>query len=176
MLRSVLSALAITAAFMAAPAHADVVSSAPPGFIVKHIVSVPVTKEIAYRRFADIGRWWSSDHTFSGDARNLTITARPGGCWCEKLKDGGFVRHLEVVYAAPGEAMRFSGGLGPLQEMAVSGAMTVTFEADGPSTKVTMTYAVGGYAPNGLAALAPIVDGVLGAQMLRYREVAGRKR
>jgi hypothetical protein len=72
--------------------------------------------------------------------------------------------------------LRLEGGLGPLQEIGAHGAMTVAFEGDGPSTKVTLTYAVGGYAPNGLGALAPIVDGVIGAQMLRYRQIAGERR
>ncbi len=176
MLRSILGGLAAIALFAAAPAHAEVVASSPSGFVVRQVMSAPVSREAAYRRFVDIASWWSPDHTFSGDAKNLSMTPRAGGCWCEKLKDGGFVRHLDVVYAAPGETLRLSGGLGPLQEMAVSGAMAVTFEPDGNSTRVTLTYAVGGYAPSGLAALAPIVDGVIGAQMLRYREAAGARR
>ncbi|MDX2233863.1 MAG: hypothetical protein NW200_05140 [Hyphomonadaceae bacterium] len=175
MLRALTSAF-FAAWLLAAPAQAEVVASAPTGFVVKQVVSVPVQREEAYRRFIDIASWWESDHTFSGDAANMSITPRADGCWCEKLKDRGFVRHMAVVYAAPGETIRFAGGLGPLQEMAVSGAMTVAFVADGPSTTVTLTYAVGGYAPAGLASLAPIVDGVLGAQMLRYREAAGRRR
>lgn len=174
MVRTILMALALAA--MAPLAQAEVVTSAPGGFVVKHVVSVPVAPDAAYRKFVDIGKWWTPEHTFSGDAKNLSITPRAGGCWCEKLKDGGSVRHLDVVYAAPGSALRFSGGLGPLQEMAVSGAMQIAFEADGSSTTVTMTYAVGGYAPNGLGPLAPIVDGVLGQQMLRYREFAGKRR
>lgn len=174
MVKTILMALALAA--MAPLAHAEVVTSAPGGFIVKQVMSVPVAPDVAYRKFVDIGGWWTPEHTFSGDARNLTIRARPDGCWCEKLPDGGFVRHMAVIYAAPGKTLRFSGGLGPLQEMAVSGAMQIAFEADGPSTNVTMTYAVGGYSPNGLGPIAPLVDGVLGQQMLRYREFAGKRR
>lgn len=173
--RSALAALAIVSAG-AAPAAAEVVASSGDGFVSRVVVSVPVTRETAYRRFVDIARWWESSHTYSGEARNLSIVAKPDGCWCETLKDRGFVRHMTVVYAQPGEALRLQGGLGPLQEMAVSGAMTVAFEADGPSTKVTMTYAVGGYAPGGLAPIAGVVDGVLSSQMLRYRAYAGAPR
>lgn len=175
MLKHLIAACAL-AALSAAPAQAEVLTSAPGGFIVRHVVSVRTDNETAWRRFVEVRGWWSSEHTFSHDAKNLKIDARPGGCWCEKLPGGGFVRHMEVVYAAPGAMLRLSGGLGPLQEMAVNGAMTVKFEADGPSTTVTMTYAVGGYAPTGLAPIAPLVDGVLGEQMLRYREYVGRGR
>jgi len=175
MIRHMLLVLVLACACPAL-ARAEVLTSSPGGFVVRQVMSVPTASDVAYRRFVDIAGWWTPEHTFSGDAKNLSITPRADGCWCEKLPDGGFVRHMAVVYAAPGKVLRFSGGLGPLQEMAVSGAMQVTFEADGPSTNVTMTYAVGGYAPNGLGLMAPIVDGVLGQQMLRYREYAGRRR
>jgi hypothetical protein len=175
MIKTVLLALALACT---APtlAHAEVLTSSPGGFIVRQVMSVPTTPDVAYRKFVDVAGWWSSEHTFSGDAKNLSMTPRADGCWCEKLPHGGFVRHMAVVYAAPGKTIRFNGGLGPLQEMAVNGAMQVTFEADGSRTNVTLTYAVGGYSPNGLGPLAPLVDGVLGQQMLRYREFAGQRR
>lgn len=170
-------ALAAVASLMAAaPAHAEVVASAANGFVVRHVVSVPVPATAAWRQFIDIASWWTPEHTYSGQAKNLSLRPRLGGCWCEKLPNDGFVEHMRVVYVAPNQTLRLHGGLGPLQELGVSGAMTIAFEGDGPSTKVTMTYAVGGYTPAGLGPLAPIVDGVLGAQMLRYRQVAGERR
>ena len=174
MIRTILCALAFMC--VAPAARAEVVTSAGNGFIVKQVMSVPVTPDVAYRKFLDIGRWWTPEHTFSGNARNMTITPRVDGCWCEKLPDHGFVRHMTVSYVAPGKALRFSGGLGPLGAMGVAGAMQINFEGEGSSTTVTMTYAVGGYAPNGLGELAPLVDGVLGQQMLRYRAFAGLKK
>lgn len=174
MLKAVVVALALSCA--APAARAEVVTSAATGFIVKQVMSVPVTPDVAYRKFLDVGRWWTPEHTFSGDAKNLSISPRMDGCFCEKLPDHGFVRHMTVTYVAPGKALRFSGGLGPLGAMAVAGAMQVNFDADGSSTTVTMTYTVGGYAPNGMGELAPIVDGVLGQQMLRYRAFAGLRK
>ena len=44
-----------------------------------------------------------------------------GGCFCERLKDGGSVQLLQVVYAAPGEGLRLRGALGPLQTEASTG-------------------------------------------------------
>lgn len=172
----ILFALALACASLAAPARAEVVSSAANGFVVRHVVAAPVSAEVAYRRFLDIASWWTPEHTYTGNAKNLSLRARAGDCWCEKLPDGGFVRHMSVVYAAPNRMLRLEGGLGPLQELGVHGAMTIAFEGDGPSTKVTLSYAVGGYSPNGLGALAPIVDGVIGAQLVRYRQVVGERR
>jgi uncharacterized protein YndB with AHSA1/START domain len=169
-------AIALAGMTLAAPAHAEVVASGPNGFVIRHVVAAPVTADVAWRRFSDLASWWTPEHTYTGSAKNLSLRLRQGGCWCEKLPDNGFVEHMRVVYVAPNRTLRLSGGLGPLQELGVSGAMTVSFEADGPSSKITMTYAVGGYTPNGLGPLAPIVDGVLGAQMLRFRQVLGERR
>ena len=171
-----LCVLALACASFGSSAHAEVASSGTNGFVVRHVVAVPASAEAAYRRFLDIGTWWTPEHTYTGNARNLSIRPRAGGCWCEKLPNGGFVRHMEVIYVAPNSTLRLEGGHGPLQEIGAHGAMTVVFEGDGPSTKVTLTYAVGGYSPSGFGGLAPIVDGVIGAQMLRYRQVAGEQR
>ncbi|HEX2493499.1 MAG TPA: hypothetical protein VHK24_06950, partial [Steroidobacter sp.] len=34
---------------------------------------------------ADIAKWWDPEHTYSGDARNLTLDTQVRGCFCEKL-------------------------------------------------------------------------------------------
>ena len=62
----------------------------------------------------DVGLWWDSSHTFSGNAENLSIDDKAGGCFCENLENGGSVRHLEVVFVDPGKTLRMIGGLGPL--------------------------------------------------------------
>jgi hypothetical protein len=156
--------------FAAAPATADVVDAAPGGFTVKIVARVAAPAAQAYRAAVErIGSWWGSDHTFSGNAANLSIDATPGGCWCEKLANGGGVRHLTVVYADPGKLIRFSGGLGPLQDMAVNGAMQWTFKEAAGQTTIEVTYKVGGYAPGGLEPLSKAVDGVLASQVLRLK-------
>ena len=94
---------------------------------------------------------------------------QPGGCFCEKLPNGGAVEHGRVVNIVPGSLLRLSSALGPLQELAVAGAWTWQIEATkgapGQVSTLTMTYAVGGYAPGGLDKLADIVDQVISAQV-----------
>jgi hypothetical protein len=114
-------------------------------------------------------KWWSSDHTYSGNSANLSIDARATGCWCEKLPNLGGVRHMSVVYVARRKAIRFEGGLGPLQSMGLSGSMTWKFDAQEKGTTVEVRYAVGGYNPGGLKEVAPLVDGVLRAHVERYQ-------
>lgn len=154
----------------ASPARAEVLASGPTGFVVEHRVEFGVEAASAYEAFIAIGSWWSSAHSFSGDAKNLTIDARPGGCWCETLPNGGFVEHLRVVHAAPGSMLVFSGGLGPLQSMGVAGALTVSFRSVGTGmTTVALRYDVGGRDAKDLLQMAPAVDGVLSEQIARYR-------
>lgn len=167
MIRSFVFALAMLA--MAGPAQAAVVSVDGGGFATTHQAQTPLQPKEAYRAFLKVGAWWSDSHTYSGAARNLKIELRPGGCWCESLKEGGFVRHMTLDYHAPGQTLRFSGGLGPLQAMGVSGAMTIQF-APSPAggTMVTMNYIVNGRDASAWRDTAGAVDRVLSEQMARF--------
>ena len=61
-----------------------------------------------------------------------------------------------------------TGALGPLQQYGVVGSLTWSVQAiDAQSTRLTWTYAVGGYADPPLSELAGPVDGVLSAQLQR---------
>src|SRR5579862_517713 len=94
------------------PASADVVDSAANGFTVKIVLDLAASPGDVYRTIVDrVGTWWAADHTWSGDNANLSIDARPGGCWCEKLPGGG-VQHMTVVFVDPGKLLRLRGALG----------------------------------------------------------------
>jgi len=147
-------------------AQADVVDRSASGFTVKTTVSVAAAPQRVYQDLLNVGAWWDKAHTYSGDAKNMTLAAQPGGCFCEKYA-GGAIEHGRVVYVSPDRLLRLSGALGPLQEMAITGTMTWAIEPakQGSGSTVTMTYAVGGYAPGGLDKLADIVDMVLAQQV-----------
>lgn len=151
----------------ATPAAAQ---SAPDGFTVRHEERIAAPPERVYDALvAEIGAWWDPEHTFSGNARNLYLDDRSGGCLCEELPGGGGVEHLRVVYVDPPRQLRLSGALGPLQASAVVGTLTWTLtEADG-ATRLGLTYAVGGYMEGGFEGIAPAVKAVLSGQMGRLR-------
>jgi uncharacterized protein YndB with AHSA1/START domain len=155
-------------------AWADVADSSASGFTVKVALNIQATPEEVYAKIVrNIGDWWNSAHTFSGNAHNLTIEEKPMGCFCEKLPNGGGVRHMEVVNLAPGKTLVMIGGLGPLQSMGVTGSMTITVTpVPTGGTKVTVTYAVAGYMPAGMNTLAAPVDGVLTQQFTRLKNYA----
>lgn len=170
-------ALAVLLAIPAA-ASADVVDASPAGFLVRTVVTIDASPDRAFLALVeDVGSWWDSAHTFSGDAGNLWLTANPGGCLCETLANSGGVAHAVVNHVVPGELLRMTGALGPLQEHGVTGALTWRFARSGQGTTATMTYSVSGYVPGGLDTIAAAVDAVMSDQLKRlkaYLERAAR--
>jgi uncharacterized protein YndB with AHSA1/START domain len=169
--RSAALLLAVTLLLPAGRARADVVGSAEGWFTTRAVATMQAPRDRVWKAIVDdVDRWWSPDHTWSHDPRNLSIDPRPGGCFCEKLPRGG-VRHMEVVYVDREKLLRLTGALGPMQEQALSGAMTWALESAGEGTRLAVTYRVAGHADleGGLATLAPAVDRVLGEQVERLR-------
>lgn len=148
---------------------AGVTSSAPGGFTIEHEIIVNAPRMAVYEAaINDVGQWWSSDHTMSGDASRMSIEERVMGCFCEDLDNGNGVAHLVVTFVNRGIVIRLTGGLGPLGLMGVAGNMTWEFfDADDGGTRVKWTYAVGGHREGGLDAVAIPVDYVIGEALLR---------
>jgi len=138
--------------------------------VLKYALPIKASPAQAYAATVDIARWWSSDHTYSGDARNLHLDARAGGCFCEKLKAGS-VEHMRVVLAMPGTMLRLSGGLGPLQAGALNGTLTFEFKSGKDGNQVLASYLISGYFNGGLDKLGGGVDAVLGAQLQRLQHL-----
>lgn len=156
------------------PLQAEVVSARPEGFTVRHEVSVPAAPEAAWALLVQPGKWWNSEHSWSGDAANMELDPVLGGCFCERWTtaagDPAGAAHLTVTYVNPGEALRFSGGLGPLMGMGVHGAMVWTVEPSGEGSKIVFTYSVGGFMEPPGEDFGPIVDGVIGEQIGRLAD------
>ena len=109
-------------------AWSDVVTESAEGFVVAHEMVLKATPARAFEALTtDIAAWWDATHSYSGEARNLSLPARAGDCFCERLPNGGSVEHMRVVLASPGERLRMVGGLGPLQQMGASGVMSFDF-------------------------------------------------
>lgn len=166
---------AVLAALGASQAQAEVSGLTDAGFVSRNDVTVEASPSEAWQEMVAINRWWSGDHTYSGDAANLYLDPQATGCFCEKLpvpKDAppgqrmGSIEHAHVVYADPvRRVLRMTGGLGPLQGEAVHATLTITFKpVDGGGTTIIWNYVVGGYMRMKMADIAPIVDKVLGEQ------------
>ena len=162
--------IAVMFAVAALGASASVVQVTPNGFLVRHEATMNAPPAKVYESLIDrVGSWWNSDHTYSHDARNLSIEARPGGCFCERLRGGGGIEHMRVVYVAPGELIRMAGALGPFQQSGLAGSLTWKLASAPGGTNLTLTYSIGGYMEGGFEKLAPAADGMLGEQLQRLK-------
>lgn len=137
---------------------------------IEHLINAPVsTTNLA---LLDIASWWSKDHTYSGDNTNLYLDTGLQRCFCEKLAGGGLVVHMQVVNYQVEKRLRFTGGLGPLQSLPVSGVLDfqLTQHSD-TQTRLTVSYRVNG-SHSGLKEWSKAVDQVLAEQLLSLKRQA----
>jgi uncharacterized protein YndB with AHSA1/START domain len=156
-------------------ARAEVVDAQPNGFEVRHEVVVNAPAAVVWDVLVQPSKWWASSHTWSRSAANLSLAAASGGCFCERLPNGGSVLHMTTVNAAPGQKLVLSGALGPLQTSGATGALTFLLAEKDGKTTVTVTYDVGGYLKGGLDKWAGGVDGVIGQQVAGLKTAAEAK-
>ena len=160
--------LAATLALAPSGALAEVASATDSGFVSHNEVLVDAAPQAAWDAMVRPAEWWNSEHSYSGDAANMSLEVRPGACFCETIPgSGGEIEHMRIIYAVPGSRLRMTGGLGPLQSEAVTGVLTMTLAAEGEMTRITWEYVVGGYMRMPMAEVAPLVDQVVGEQLLR---------
>jgi len=109
----------------ATPAAAEVAASGETGFVSHTEVLVAAAPAEAWAAMLRPAEWWNGEHTYSGDAANMTIAPGAGGCFCEAIpsREGapaGQIEHMRVIHLAPGSTLRMAGALGPLQSEAVT--------------------------------------------------------
>ena len=148
------------------PGLAAVTDSSPAGFTLENVETVPADARRTWDALVDdVGEWWPADHTWWGDASRLSITPRAGGCFCER-QGARQARHMTVVFVDPDKTLRLVGGLGPLQGMGLDGTLEFRLAPDDAGgTRITMWYRVGGYTPDDLSKIAPMVDKVMAGQL-----------
>ena len=164
--------LALAMIGVAGTAHAEVVGASGNGFEVRYAIQVVMPQERTFDAFTRISEWWDKAHTYGGDSSKLSLSATPGGCFCERLPGGGGIEHMRVTYVEPGQEMVMTGALGPLLYEAATGVMYIKVERIAGGSRLTLDYKVSGFANGGAEKMAPQVDEVLGDQMARFRKFA----
>ncbi|HVN02317.1 MAG TPA: SRPBCC family protein [Caulobacteraceae bacterium] len=164
-------AAAVLGLALAGAARADVVETTASGFQVKETAEIAAPAAKVWAALGDFGAWWSSEHSWSHDAKNFQLELKPGGCLCETLPGGGGVRHLSVIFVAPGKTAILDGALGPLIFSGSAGRLVWSLAEKDGHTTLTQTYYVGGYYPGGFDKIAPAVDGVLTEQIARLKRL-----
>jgi uncharacterized protein YndB with AHSA1/START domain len=166
MIRSGCFSLILIASWAVNCAKAEVLYTADAGFAVQNKVQIRRSAdEIWQALINDVDAWWPKDHSWW--AGTFSIDPQAGGCFCERSGERS-VQHMSIAMVDPGQLLRMTGGLGPLQGLGLSGALEwqiVPDEANPQLTEVTLTYRVNGYMPGGFGQLAPVVDQVQGLQL-----------
>ena len=165
-MKRLIIALAFVA--MTGSARAEVTDKSAAGFEVTEKATIAAPAAKVYAALLTPGAWWSSQHSWSGDAKNLTMDlARE--CFCEALPKG-YARHMTIVYTDGARTLRLEGALGPLQFTGGYGYLSFSLKETDGRTELTLTYDVGGYAKGGLGdKWAAPVDGVLGEAVGRLK-------
>ena len=113
------------AAMMVSPlpsARADTSAVTPSAFVSTFREAVKATPDAMWKAMVQLPRWWSGQHTYSGQAANLSLDVQAGGCWCERAGDGLSVQHGTVVLVQPGRAIRlFANRAGPTRRSRYNG-------------------------------------------------------
>jgi len=154
---------------------AEVKLSTPDGLVLEHRFSISATPEVAWNVLVHPERYWPDAHTWSGSAANMSLEPVAGGCFCERWADGS-VEHGRVIMAIPGRLLRFRGSLGPFQELAVNGVLTVTLTPRGGGTEAVVTYRLSGDASHRLGDAAAVVDPVIRQQFAGFGALASQAR
>lgn len=171
-------------ALIAAPAQAEIVARSDSGFVIRHVAEVTASPEDAWKQLVAPADWWNAEHSFSGDASNLSLDPRAGGCFCEALpgegekgwlNPRGGVEHMRVVLVERNKALRMVGALGPLQSEALAATLTITLKPVDGGTRLTWEYVVGGFMRYKPEQIVPAVDRVIGEQISRLADKLGRK-
>lgn len=167
MLKTLLAAGAMAAALIASPAAAQVIERSEDHFVLRHEIDLEYPPEDMWTALGQIGEWWDSAHTYSGDASNMSVTLEPGACFCERLADGTDFEHGRVVEADPETGVLFDAPLGPLKGKATMARWSVGWTGSpmGAGTRLVITYVVRG---PGVGAWAEGVDSVMRIQYGRY--------
>jgi hypothetical protein len=153
------SILATGLASLAGAASAEIITASPDHYTLRHEAVSPAAPQDVWDRLIQPDTWWHPDHTFSGDAQNLSLDAEAGGAWLESW-DGNSVEHGRVLTLMEGQSIRLDAPFGPLQGMAVNVVWTITIEPDGNGTRVIFDEIANGSSASGLDKIAPAVDGV----------------
>lgn len=161
---------ALAAMCFVSAAHAEVKSTGPDHIQILFTERVAAAPAAVYAAIGQVERWWSGEHTYSGDASNLSLALQPGGCFCERWA-GGAVVHGRVVMLLRDQVVRLSAPLGPVQALGVSATLTFLVKPEDGGSSLSVGYRVNGSAASGLDKLAPAVDGVLAIQVQRLKRL-----
>ena len=130
------SVLILITTLFALPSMADINYADSTGFSITNVSESNAPVDVVYTQFMKhIDMWWPKDHTWWKG--KLHIDEKAGGCFCETI-DTKSALHMQISVMEPNKKVVMLGGLGPLQEMGMSGALIWEFNViDSPAVEET---------------------------------------
>lgn len=166
LLRSAQLVILVAALSVQANASAEVVEASATHFVLRHESASDLSPDELWQRLVQPAAWWHPDHTYSGDAANLSLDLQAGGLWREDW-DGGSVAHGRVLYAKPGQMLRLEAPFGPLQGLGAYTIWTITIAPGKDGSIVVFDEVATGPPSADLASVAEAVDFVKGEAIRR---------
>lgn len=163
MLRALILGLA-GSLVVAASAQAEVIERSANRFVLRYQAPVDATVHDIQMGLVALPVWWDSNHTYSGDAANLSLDLAPDGCWCERLADGTDFDHGRTVLADDEGAM-FAAPFGPLRGRTQRADLDMSWPLVDGYRQLTWDFVVEG---ENIGAMADAVDGVMEAGYARF--------
>jgi len=151
--------LGVASGLVLTTANGEITSSSAGHYVLHHEASSSRTAAELWQRLVRPESWWSPDHTYSGDASNLSFNAVAGGEWREDW-DGGSVIHGRVIFVRDGSMLRLEAPFGPLQAAGAYTIWTITVEPTESGSRVTFDESAIAPADAALDSLAQAVDQV----------------
>lgn len=153
---------ALTALCVAPAGRAEIIERSADHFVLRYAVAMDAPAADVWSGVGDLALWWNPAHTYGGDTANLTFAPVPGGCFCEKMKDGTIFEHGVIREVDPETGVLIDAALGPLKGKTTMARWA--FGWTGSGGDVVMSYVVRG---PGLGAFADAVNGVMQDQYSR---------
>ena len=153
-------------AVAAGAARAEVVASSEQHFVLRHEAVSARSVDEMWARLIHPEIWWHPDHTYSGDAKNLSLDARAGGLWKEEWP-GGSVAHGRVLTVENGKLLRMDAPFGPLQQLGAYTVWTIALSAVEEGTRVVFDEVSTAPSSANMAETAKAVDFVKAEAMRR---------
>lgn len=149
-------------AFSLGTTRAEVIEASEEHFVLVHEEVSPLAPDALWDRLMEPALWWDPNHTYSGDAANLSMEDTAGSYWREDW-DTGSVIHGQVLLVKEGEELILSAAFGPLISTAADCRWTIRLEAtENGGTLIKSSHTVAGAPGTGLEDLADPVDFVMG--------------
>jgi len=162
-----LAATILTAGLLtSATASAEILSASETHLVLRHEAVSALPPDRLWRRLINPTAWWHPDHTYSGDATNLTLDVQAGGLWREDWDDRS-VSHGRVLYVEPGRMLRMEAPFGPLQELGAYTIWTITIAPAEEGSVVVFDEVSTGPPTANMAEIAKAVDFVKGEAIRR---------